>query len=51
LADEAAAQDALNATILRCMGIDNEGLTYKVAGLNARLTGVEGAKPLTGLLA
>ncbi|MCE9611537.1 MAG: DUF1501 domain-containing protein [Chthoniobacter sp.] len=41
----------LNATILRCMGIDNEGLTYKVAGLNARLTGVEGAKPVKGLLA
>ena len=40
----------LNATILRLMGIDNEQLTYKFAGLNARLTGVEGAKPVKGLM-
>ena len=40
----------LNATILHCMGIDNEKLTFKFAGLDARLTGVEGNKPIMALL-
>ncbi len=31
----------LNATILRCMGIDHLKLTYKFQGLNQRLTGVQ----------
>ena len=41
----------LNATILHCLGIDNEKLTVKFQGLDARLTGVEGAKPVKALLA
>jgi len=31
----------LNATILRCMGIDHLKLTYRFQGLNQRLTGVQ----------
>ena len=41
----------LNATILHCMGIDNEKLSVKFQGLDARLTGVEGAKPVKAILA
>lgn len=40
----------LNATILQCMGIDNERFTYKFQGLEQKLTGVEGAKPIPALL-
>jgi hypothetical protein len=32
----------LNATILHCLGIDHTRLTYRVQGLDMRLTGVEG---------
>ncbi|HEV3162969.1 MAG TPA: DUF1501 domain-containing protein [Isosphaeraceae bacterium] len=31
----------MNATILHCLGIDHRRLTYKVQGLDMRLTGVE----------
>src|SRR5438876_3915563 len=31
----------MNATILHCLGIDHKRLTYKVQGLDMRLTGVE----------
>ena len=41
----------VNATILHCMGIDHERLTYKFQGLDQRLTGVEKAHPVTGILA
>ena len=34
----------LNATILHCLGIDHQRLTYKFQGLDARLTGVEEAQ-------
>jgi hypothetical protein len=34
----------LNATILRCLGIDHQRLTYKFQGLDAKLTGVEDAQ-------
>ena len=34
----------LNATIFRCLGIDHERLTFKYAGLEQKLTGVEHAK-------
>jgi hypothetical protein len=33
---------SLNATILHCLGIDHRRLTYRVQGLDMRLTGVEG---------
>jgi hypothetical protein len=32
----------LNATILRCMGIDHERLTYRYQGRDFRLTDVHG---------
>jgi uncharacterized protein (DUF1501 family) len=41
----------LNATILHCLGIDHERFTVKFQGLDQRLTGVEGAKVVQGLLA
>jgi hypothetical protein len=33
---------SLNATILHCLGIDHRRLSYRVQGLDVRLTGVEG---------
>jgi hypothetical protein len=41
----------LNATILRCLGIDNERLVFKFQGLDQRLTGVEHALPVKAILA
>ncbi|MBI3878716.1 MAG: DUF1501 domain-containing protein [Verrucomicrobia bacterium] len=41
----------LHATMLRLLGIDHNRLTYKFQGLDARLTGVEGAKPVTEIIA
>jgi hypothetical protein len=41
----------LNATILHCLGIDHKRLTYKVQGLDVRLTGVEEHGPVKGILA
>ena len=41
----------LHATMLQVMGIDHNRLTYKFQGLDARLTGVEGAKPVTEIIA
>lgn len=40
----------LNATILRCMGIDHERFTFAFQGLDQRLTGVEPASAVTELL-
>jgi hypothetical protein len=41
----------LNATILHCLGIDNEKFTFKFQGLDQRLTGVEPSKVVKGILA
>lgn len=41
----------LNATILKCLGIDNDRFTYKFQGLDQKLTGVEPAKPVSQILA
>ena len=41
----------LNATILKCLGIDPDRFTFKFQGLDFRLIGVEGAKPVDALLA
>ena len=41
----------LNATLLHCLGIDNERLTFKFQGLDQRLTGVEHARPVKAVLA
>ena len=40
----------VNATIMHCMGIDHERFTYRHQGLDFRLTGVEPAKVVKGLL-
>lgn len=39
-----------NATILKCMGINNERFTYSSQGLEQKLTGVEPAKPVMEML-
>ncbi len=41
----------LNATLLQCMGIDHSRFTFKYQGLDQRLTGVEPANIVKGLLA
>jgi hypothetical protein len=41
----------LHATILHCMGIDHERLTYRSRGLDFKLTGVEAARPIADVLA
>jgi hypothetical protein len=40
-----------NATILHCLGIDHNKLTYKSQGLDQKLTGTTPAEVATGLLA
>ncbi|HEY8506098.1 MAG TPA: DUF1501 domain-containing protein [Gemmataceae bacterium] len=40
-----------NATILHCLGIDHERLTYKFQGLDQKLTGVEPARVVHEILA
>ena len=40
----------VQATILRCLGIDHEQLTYRFRGLNFKLTGVEEHHPVHELL-
>ncbi len=41
----------MNATILHCLGIDHNRLTYKFQGLDMRLTGVEEQHPVKAILA
>ncbi len=41
----------LNATILHCLGIDHSKFTYKFQGLDQKLTGVEEATVVKGVLA
>ena len=41
----------LQATILHCLGIDHEQLTFRAAGLDFKLTGVEPCKVLKEILA
>jgi len=41
----------LNATILHCLGIDHRRLSFKLQGLDMRLTGVEEQHPVKGVLA
>lgn len=41
----------LHATILHCLGIDHARFTYKFRGLDAKLTGVEEAHVVQGILA
>ena len=41
----------MNATILHCLGINHERLSFKSQGLDMRLTGVEEHHPVQGILA
>jgi hypothetical protein len=41
----------INATILHLLGVDHKRLTYTFQGLDQRLTGVEEANPVGGILA
>jgi hypothetical protein len=41
----------LHATVLHLLGIDHERLTYRFQGLDFKLTGVEPAKVVKGVLA
>ncbi len=41
----------VQATILHCLGIDHEQLTFRTSGLNFRLTGVEEHAPVQEILA
>ena len=40
----------LNATILHCLGIDHQQLSYRYQGLNHRLTGQENARVVHEIL-
>ena len=40
----------LNATMLHCLGIDHERFTFPFQGLDQRLTGVEHAHVIKGVL-
>jgi hypothetical protein len=41
----------LHATVLHCLGLDHERLTFKFQGLDAKLTGVEPARVVREILA
>ncbi len=51
VADKPAHVNDLNATMLRCLGIDHERFTVKFQGLDQRLTGVESPQVVKELLA
>ena len=51
IVDKPVHVNDLNATILQCLGIDHNRFSFKFQGLDAKLTGVEGAKIVQGLLA
>ena len=40
-----------HATVLRLLGMDHERFTFKYQGLEQKLTGVEGAEVVNGLIA
>ncbi|MBM3998838.1 MAG: DUF1501 domain-containing protein [Planctomycetes bacterium] len=50
VADPVGISD-VNTTILHCLGIDNQRMSVKYQGLDARVTGVEPCRVLTELLA
>ena len=41
----------LYATVLKCLGVDHERLTFRFQGLDQKLTGVEGAQVIPELMA
>jgi hypothetical protein len=48
--DQVTTVHDLHATMLDRLGIQHEAFSFKVQGLDARLTGVEGAKVIHGIL-
>jgi hypothetical protein len=50
IAENPVTAHDLHATILHCMGIDHERLTFRSRGLDFKLTGVEKADPIAGVL-
>ena len=50
LASNAVSAHDLHATILHCMGIDHNRLTYRTQGLDLKLTGVEPSRVVKELL-
>jgi hypothetical protein len=50
IAENPVTAHDLHATILHCMGIDHERLTFRSRGLDFKLTGVEAANPITDIL-
>ncbi len=51
IADKPVHVNELNATILACLGLDDQRLSVKYQGLDVRLTGVEGHRPVDAILA
>jgi len=51
IAENPVTAHDLHATILHCLGIDHERLTFRSRGLDFKLTGVEAANPITEVLA
>ena len=51
IAENPVTAHDLHATILHCMGIDHEQLTFRSRGLDFKLTGVEEANPIRDILA
>ena len=49
--DKVCTVHDMHATMLHCLGIDHAGFSVKFQGLDAKLTGVEGASVLTDILA
>jgi len=43
--------NAMNATILACLGIDHRKLSAQYQGLDVRLTGVEEVHPVSAIMA
>lgn len=50
IAENPVTAHDLHATILHCMGIDHELLTFRSRGLDFKLTGVEAAHPIAEIL-
>ena len=51
IAENPVTAHDLHATILHCLGIDHERLTFRSRGLDFKLTGAEAANPITEVLA
>lgn len=50
IAENPVTAHDLHATILHCLGIDHERLTYKSSGLDFKLSGVESTDPIRDII-